>query len=138
LICPLKFQCEGIVVLSNNVFWSFGRRFFQFDTFIVEDDDPVGNIKLDNGFPVYAILNTYLLNIFVVKKNEVRMYDLTSGKLTQLIGNIFQEEILKAEVTKFKIDARHRKAYVANNLGQIFVINCENGVILKQVTESHP
>ena len=27
LPCPLKFTCEGIVVLSNNVFWALGRRF---------------------------------------------------------------------------------------------------------------
>jgi len=41
---------------------------------------------------------------------------------------------MKAEITKFRIDKRHRKAYVANNLGQIFVINCNNGVVMKNVT----
>jgi len=42
----------------------------------------------------------------------------------------------KPEITKFCIDKRHRKAYIANNLGQIIVINCENGVILKHVNEA--
>jgi hypothetical protein len=30
---------EGLVVLSNNIFWAFGRRFMQYDTFQLEDDD---------------------------------------------------------------------------------------------------
>jgi len=34
------------------------------------------------------------------------------------------EENGMSEITKFKIDKRNRKAYVANNLGQIFVVNC--------------
>jgi hypothetical protein len=38
------------------------------------------------------------------------------------------------QITKFCIDKKHRKAYVANNMGQINVINCQNGVVLKEVT----
>lgn len=34
-------------------------------------------------------------------------------------------------ITKFCIDKRHRKAYIANNFGQVVVINCQNGVVLK-------
>ena len=28
LPCPLKFACEGLVALSNTIFWAYGRRFF--------------------------------------------------------------------------------------------------------------
>ena len=38
------------------------------------------------------------------------------------------------QITKFCIDKKHRKAYVANNIGHINVINCQNGVVLKEVT----
>jgi hypothetical protein len=57
----MKNSCEGIVVLSNNIFWAYGRRFFQFDTNITDDDDILGGNKLDNGFPNSAYLNEYLL-----------------------------------------------------------------------------
>ena len=50
------------------------------------------------------------------------MYDVTNGKLQSLHNNIFQEDGGKSEITKFKIDKRHRKAYVANSQGQVFVV----------------
>lgn len=37
-------------------------------------------------------------------------------------------------MTRYKIDKRNRKAYIANNQGDILVINCENAVKLKSVT----
>ena len=43
------------------------------------------------------------------------MYDLKQGSLQSLINNIFMEENGMSEITKFKIDKRNRKAYVANN-----------------------
>ena len=63
------------------------------------------------------------------------MYDISKGKLQSLHNNIFQEEGSKSEITKFKIDKRHRKAYVANSQGLIFVVNCQSGVIIKNVTQ---
>lgn len=38
-------HAEGIVVLTNNVFWIYGKRFTQFDTYQVDetnDDDGSG------------------------------------------------------------------------------------------------
>lgn len=62
------------------------------------------------------------------------MYNLENGKLMNLHGNIFQEDDVQvAEITKFCIDKRHRKAYVANNFGEIIVINCQSGVKIKSV-----
>ena len=76
-----------------------------------------------------------MLSIFVVKKSEVRIYNVDKGQLFSLHSNIFKEEIAKAEISKFKIDKRHRKAYVSNNKGEIFVINCQNGIVCKNVTQ---
>ena len=45
------------------------------------------------------------------------MYDLTTGVLASLQNNIFKDDEPPPEITKFCIDKRHRKAYVANNLG---------------------
>lgn len=123
-------------MLSNNIFWAFGRRFFQYDTFQLEDDDTGPTSGANEGdYPVSVQVNYYLLNIFVIKKSQVRMYDIAKGRLQSLHTNIFQEEQVKSEITCFKIDKRHRKAYVANNLGQILVINCQNGVMMKNVTQ---
>lgn len=58
-----------------------------------------------------------------------------NGKLVTVFSNVFKEEERRSEITAFRIDKRHRKAYVANNHGEIFVINCQNGVILKNVTQ---
>ena len=50
--------------------------------------------------------------------------------LISLYDNIFNvndnddELIAKPDLTKFLIDKRHRKAYVSNNIGEVFVINC--------------
>lgn len=143
IIASNNLQGEGLVVLSNNVFWIYGKRFFQFDTFNVDldDDDEGGGPQASGGqandlrIPSQAMMNDYLLNVFVVKKFEVRMYDLEKGQLQAMHTNIFQEEQMTAEITKFKIDKRHRKAYVANNQGKIIVINCQNGVVMKNVTQ---
>lgn len=70
------------------------------------------------------------------------MYDLKSGILIGLHNKVFdairddkaQEVQDMPQITKFCIDKKHRKAYVANNMGQINVINCQNGVVLKEVT----
>ena len=63
------------------------------------------------------------------------MYDITKGQLYSIFNNVFGEQNSRAEITCFRIDKRHRKAYVANNQGQIYVINCQNGVITKNVTQ---
>ena len=63
------------------------------------------------------------------------MYDIEKGELQSIHMNIFQEDAITSEITRFKIDKRHRKAYVANNMGTIYVINCQNGVFLKNVTQ---
>lgn len=39
------------------------------------------------------------------------------------------------EIASFKIDKRHRKAYIASNTGIILVINATNGVVIKNVTQ---
>lgn len=57
-------------------------------------------------------------------KEEVRMYDMITGKLMSIYNNVFKEEFPTCEITMFKIDKRHRCAYVSNNKGRIYVINC--------------
>ena len=72
----------------------------------------------------------------VVSKSEIRMYDILTSKLITVLNNVFKiDQGQRPEITAFKIDKRHRKAYVANNKGEIFVINCQNGVIIKNVTQ---
>lgn len=64
------------------------------------------------------------------------MYSSENGHLESILNNVFKtEEGAKSDITAFKIDARHRKAYIANNLGFIYVINAHNGVIIKNVTQ---
>ena len=125
-------QIQGLVCLTNNIFWIYGRRFFQFDTFQLEDDE--NQASKDNDYPLCVYLNHYSLSLFSVKKNEIRMYSLKSGQLESLHSSIFPDTSNKAEITYFRIDRRHRKAYVTNSMGQIFVINCQNGVIMKNIT----
>ena len=62
------------------------------------------------------------------------MYDVLTSKLITILNNVFKDFETKPEITSFAIDKRHRKAYVANNLGEIYVINSQNGVIIKNVT----
>lgn len=72
----------------------------------------------------------------VISKSEVRMYDLQTGQLITILNKVFkQEESEDLEISAFTIDARHRKAYIGNNKGEIFVINSQNGVIIKNVTQ---
>lgn len=69
-------------------------------------------------------MNTYTLQQLVVTKKELKMYDAMTGKLESILGNIFKNENeSKIEITAFKIDKRNRKAYIANNKGEILVIN---------------
>ena len=89
----------------------------------LEDEETV-EVTDDSDFPLYACLNNYLHYIYVIKKKELRMYDITKGQLFSIFNNIFQEPTAKSEITVFRIDKRHRKAYIANNNGYIYVINC--------------
>ena len=52
------------------------------------------------------------------------MYDLINGKLISIYNDVFGEDNPNDEITKFKIDKKHRKAYVASNTGKVYVINC--------------
>ena len=70
----------------------------------------------------------------MIKQKEIRMYDLTNGKLISIYNDVFGEENSGENITKFKIDKPHRKAYVASDSGKVYVINCQNGVLLKKVT----
>lgn len=68
-------HAEGIAVISNNIFWVYGKRFTQFDTYQVDesaDEDATGasasnGNKVESAYPLQALVNDYLLNIFVVK-----------------------------------------------------------------------
>ena len=60
----------------------------------------------------------------VIKQKEIRMYDLINGKLISIYNDVFGEDNPNDEITKFKIDKKHRKAYVASNTGKVYVINC--------------
>jgi WD40 repeat protein len=48
----LQTSCEGLVVLTNNIFWIFGRRFIQYDTFSIDDEDAQGGSSNDGDFPI--------------------------------------------------------------------------------------
>jgi hypothetical protein len=39
--------------------------------------------------------------------------------------------VQSCDITKFKIDKRHRKAYIANNKGDIIVVDIRSGIIIK-------
>ena len=70
------------------------------------------------------IVNDYLMSLTVVLKNEIRLYDMLTGKLLMLHSNVFQEEDTNSEISKVKIDKTNRKLYISNNLGKIVVSNC--------------
>mgnify|MGYP000882961258 CR=1 FL=1 len=131
----MNYESTGLIVISNNIFWGFGKRFFQYDTYQADPEQTFEDDGADDeGAPLTAQLNEYLLNEIVVKKHEIRMYEIETGKLISIYNNIFKDSSDNVEITIFKIDKRHRKAYVATNTGRIYVINCQNGVVLKNVT----
>jgi hypothetical protein len=96
---------------------------------------------VEDEYPLQACINEYLFSLFVVTKKDVLMYDLPTGVITGMHNNLFDRGDEEAQgratghITRFCIDKRHRKAYVANNHGQISLINCQNGVVLKNVTD---
>jgi len=113
-----------------------------------EEDDVQGNDEAnvvpaptdEQDYPICSVINTYLQSIFVIKKQQIRMYDLAKANLRSLYTNVFNEDeqvLQQAEITQFKIDKQHRKAYISNNHGQIIVINCQNGAVIKNVTDDY-
>jgi CRISPR/Cas system-associated endoribonuclease Cas2 len=54
----------------------------------------------------------------VIKKSEVRIYDIQKGQFQQLQNSIFEGD-KKSEITRYKIDKRNRKAYITNDQGLI-------------------
>jgi hypothetical protein len=124
----LQSSINGLVITSNNCFWAYGKRFFQYDT--MTGDDGAMDKGEDDGlsideesFPIAAYLNHYLFWQIVVKQKEIRMYDLINGKLISIYSEVFGEDN-NDDITKFKIDKMHRKAYVTSNTGKVYVINC--------------
>jgi hypothetical protein len=66
--------------------WIYGRRFVQLDTFKVDEDEdvlPLSGPSLDD-YPIAAYINYYQMSIIVVKKQEVRTYDIERGQFQQL------------------------------------------------------
>jgi WD40 repeat protein len=132
----MNFPVLGCLILSNNAFWVYNKRFFQCDTFSLEEKDKGQNndLGIEENYPLSVHLNKYTFQQIVVTKSEVRMYDLLTGTLYTILPRVFRQEDDDVEISAFRIDKRHRKAYVSNNKGQIFVINSQNGVVVKNVT----
>lgn len=74
------------------------------------------------------------MQIVVATKNEVKLYDSANGKLVKIHLNM-ANELKQAEITALRQDAKHRKCYVADSIGDIKVYNINSGVELKDVTE---
>jgi hypothetical protein len=81
----------------------------------MDEEEDAGVANDESDYPFYACMNNYLHLLYVVKKKELRMYDITKGQLYSIFNNVFNEDIARSEITCFRIDKRHRKAYVANN-----------------------
>jgi len=100
----------------------------------MEDKDK-GPENTEENYPLSVHLNSYTFQQIVVTRNEIRMYDILTGVLYTILPRVFRQEEDDVEISAFKIDKRHRKAYISNNKGQIYVINSQNGVIVKKVTQ---
>ena len=64
---------------------------------------------------------------------DLKLYSCSDGDLLVFHQNVFQDPQLSC--VRIRQDARHRKAYLASNDGQITVTNIQSGVALKQVFE---
>lgn len=124
-------------IINQGTVWLYSKRFQQLDNQLFDDDEEAEQSK-DNGntAPLFVEFNRYTFQNIVVSKKDLKMYDLLSGKLKSILNNVFKkEEIGRLDITAFRMDKRHRKAYIANSKGEIFVINAQNGVMLKNVTQ---
>lgn len=78
--------------------------------------------------------NKYYLNFVVVTKNEVRIYDASTGNLVKVFSEILDKRT-NADITSFCFDDRHRKFFIGDTFGSIRVFNMSNGVFIKHVND---
>jgi len=83
--------------------------------------------------PHFRDFNHYYMQVVVATKQEVKLYDSANGKLVKIHLNM-ANELKQAEITAMRLDAKHRKCYVADSIGDIKVYNINSGVELKDVT----
>lgn len=81
---------------------------------------------------MYAEINSYYLQVLVVNKYEVKIFDCLTSKLMKVHESFSPTG---ADITQFRQDIRNRKCYVADVLGKIRVFNVSSGVLIKEVTE---
>ena len=82
------------MALSNRNFCIFGRKIIQYH---VSNDSSAGGADELNGDskneeqnqPIVACINRYLFGMFVVKNQEIRVYDLDGGQMVNIHDNIF-------------------------------------------------
>lgn len=69
------------------------------------------------------------------RRQEVRFYDVNSGKLRSLSTNPFAKDPMagRSHITAYVSGALHRKFYLANNLGEVYMVNSKNAEQIKAV-----
>lgn len=83
---------------------------------------------------IHAEVNFHYMNLVVVTKRDIRIYDIETGRLEKVFSDVLDTKT-NAEITSFSMDDRHRKFYVGDSYGSIRVYNISNGVYIKNVVD---
>ncbi|CDW71705.1 UNKNOWN [Stylonychia lemnae] len=77
---------QGICSIQNNVFWIYGKRFIQFDTYSVEEGGEEQKDNQSENYPIWAEFNTYYMSINVVNKQDLQVSILLGMKQNYMIA----------------------------------------------------
>ena len=82
-----------MVALNKNCFWPYGKRFLQVDNYSSDKEAEADQEKSANeAYPLQVIFNEYLAYMMIVTKLDIRLFDITTGKLVSIFNNVFSDE----------------------------------------------
>lgn len=124
-----KIEVSKLITISKlDKFIVAGRRLVWYE--LAKDSINKDGYKDVN--PLIVDFNTYFLQFVILTKNDLRMYDCTTGKLKKIFTDI-QDARTESELSSMVLDFRNRIFFVGDNSGAIRAYNCANGGLLKKV-----
>lgn len=89
--------------------------------------------------PIKCAFNTYFQAFIILTKNDLRMVDSHTGKISQVFNHLLSEknkDLLTSsqDLTDFCFDERERKILISDSSGGLRVFNVANGELIEEIS----
>lgn len=120
-----------LTIAKHDKFVVAGHRLIWFE---LQKEFSATQSSIYDARPLFADFNRYYMEIVIVTKADLRVYDSKTGRLKRIYTDIHDQKY-ESEVTSFCFDHRHRKFFIGDSSGGIRTYNFSNGALMKVISK---